>query len=667
MVLAFVAVTLISCNDVLDRKPISQITPDSYYSDASQVESYLNTYYDAFITGPYANMYHQTAWNDGMVSSDDNTDILVSSLNGNTSLFAPDHWDTPSGKVLQGRYGQVRVMNFIINKVLENYENGKLSKTDARTSNALGEAYFLRALCYFNILALYGDAPIVTEVLENNDDAIIPASERKPRTEVADFIIADLDKAIENLYDRSVSNGQRLNKQAAQVFQSRVALFEATFEKYHKGSGRVPGDNDWPGKNMSYNSGKTFDIDAHVKTLLNKAMSAAKPVADALTLTENSHVISPAPGKDYDWNPYFEMFSQPRLDACNEVLLWKEYNAAFGINHDVPYRVLNGNCNGYTRNFVQSFLCKDGLPIYASAQYQGDDTYKKIVANRDERLQLFIWSDQRTTGSDYFDVPGITNGNTQIRCLTGYQARKYYTYDEAQTPNDNKNGTNACPVFRATEAMLNYMEASAELNNGQPDNTAFGYWQKLRERAGVNTDISATVSATDLAKEYDNGNGDFGVYSGSQTVNAWVYNVRRERLNEMFSEGLRRLDLVRWRSYDNMINTKWIPEGVNFWTSIYQVLNAKEIAKGESGAPIKDDFSDDANVSPRSASIYLRPYSIHMRATDELANGFKWTEAYYLSPLGVSDLTSASPDRTVETSMLYQNINWPAKTGHAIK
>ena len=52
---------------------------------------------------------------------------------------------------------------------------------------------------------------------------------------------------------------------------------------------------------------------------------------------------------------------------------------------------------------------------------------------------------------------------------------------------------------------------------------------QLRERAGVSTDIDATIAATDLSKEKD-----FGVYSGTSMVDVTLYNIRRERMNELF-------------------------------------------------------------------------------------------------------------------------------------
>jgi len=75
------------------------------------------------------------------------------------------------------------------------------------------------------------------------------------------------------------------------------------------------------------------------------------------------------------------------------------------------------------------------------------------------------------------------------------------------------------------------MEACYE-KNGTLDADARKYWMQLRERAGVSTDIDATIAATDLSKEKD-----FGVYSGTSMVDVTLYNIRRERMNELFSEG----------------------------------------------------------------------------------------------------------------------------------
>lgn len=663
---------LTSCNDLLDMKPISQITPGAYYQNADQLAAYLNNYYDSYLQMPYSgSMSHSWGqWNEGKAKSDWDTDIYCWG-GGNTSLFADDHWEVSSEKALQGYYGGVRVYNYFINTVLKQIENGTLPNSED-VKNYLGEAYFFRALVYFRIMALYGDIPVITEVLPDEDNVIVENSKRTPRNEVARFILSDLDKAIEMCYTRSKFNGQRVNREAALLIKSRIALFEGTFEKYHRGSGRVPGDANWPGAKMSYNQGKTFNQEAEVKFFLTEAKNAAKEVADNADLAENNHKIDPVYGDKDDWNPYFNLFSQPSLANVNEALMWKQYNKDLGFYHLTGHSMVTGQNTGFTRSFIQTFLMKNGMPIYAdNSGYHGDVTLDNVKADRDERLQLFMWGestptycDPEMTGveagkplpvymeEDETDAAHITNTDASTRCITGYQQRKYYTYDAEQTRYSEQSTTNACPIMRSAEALLNYMEADYELN-GRLDSKSQEYWRTLRTRAGVDTDFQKTIDATDLSKEMD-----FGRYSGTQLVDKTLYNIRRERVTELFSEGLRFADLIRWRGFDNMLTTKWVPEGCNFWDNMYKHYDPEIKCNGE----------NDAVVSSKSLGKYLRPYSKSMQPANELKDGYKWHEAYYLYPIGITDIRTASPDRSLENSNLYQNPYWPVSAGgHAEK
>lgn len=663
---------LTSCNDLLDMKPINQITPEAYYQNAEQLAAYLNYYYDSYLEMPFSgSMSHSWGqWNEGKAKSDWDTDIYCWG-GGSTQRFADEHWEVSSGKVFQGYYNGARIYNHIINTIQKQIGNGTLPNSE-EVKNYLGEAHFFRALVYYRLLALYGDVPVITEVLPDEDNVIVENSKRIPRNEVARFILSDLDKAIEMCYPRSKFNGQRVNREAALLIKSRIALFEGTFEKYHRGSGRVPGDANWPGAKMAYNQGKTFNQEAEVKFFLAEAMKAAKEVADNAGLAENNHKIDPVYGDKDAWNPYFNLFSQPSLANVNEALMWKQYSKEHGIMHLTGHSMVTGQNTGFTRSFVQTFLMKNGLPIYAdNSGYHGDVTLDNVKADRDERLQLFMWGESTPTytdptmtdvkkdqplpvylPADETEASHITNTEAATRCITGYQQRKYYTYDAEQTKYSEQSTTNACPLMRSAEALLNYMEADYELN-GRLDSKSQEYWRTLRTRAGVDTDFQKTIDATDLSKEMD-----FGRYSGTQLVDKTLYNIRRERVTELFSEGLRFADLIRWRGFDNMLTTKWIPEGCNFWDNMYKHYPADIKCNGET----------DAVISSKSLSKYVRPYSKSMNANNELRDGYKWHEAYYLYPIGITDIRTASADRSLENSNLYQNLYWPVSAGgHAEK
>ena len=662
-----------SCSDYLDREPISDITSENYFTSSDQITSYLMNYYVDQLQYPNGNsMTHLRSYNSGTVRNDVNTDNMCST-DANTTYFA-GRWEVPAGQSsdFYTVFNRVRIWNYALEQILPRYENGEISGDETETRHGIGEIYFFRAMAYFKGLALFGDLPIVEEVLEDNNEELTAHSERKPRNEVARFILEDLDRSLEYLQDKGYENNQRINKQVALLFKSRVALFEATFEKYHRGSGRVPGDSDWPGADMSYNQGKTFDIDGEIKFFLEEAMDAASQVADNCQLTENSGTMNPTYAQLYDWNPYFEMFSsESSLASYDEVLLWREYKGSSSISHDVPARLRNGDGDGITKSFIDAFLMKNGLPIYAAGSgYHGDISIDQTKKDRDERLQLFVYGESDVLLSDEacdtvaksgdvvkFSSPKIVTGEEQNRDVTGYRPRKCYTYDNAQSSSDNLLGTNNCVVFRAAEAYLNYIEACYELN-GKIDSKADSYWKALRRRAGVDENYQKTIDATDLSQEPD-----LAVYSGSSKVDATLYNIRRERRCEFIAESMRWDDLKRWRSWDRLFTEPYIVEGINLWDEAY--LRYTD-SNGES--ELVADGSSTANVSPQSDSKYLRPFQ-KTTINNEVYDGYTWKKAYYLSPLGIEDLTIVSTDSSnpLETSMMYQNPYWPTTAGVALE
>ena len=277
------ASTLASCNDFLDREPITNVTPEAYFTTVDQVGAYVINYYSYLQNSRQQSLYHDKNWRSGMTLNDNNTDNLFSQT-GDLDYFAGEK-QVPSGKNFQTYTSRARVWNWLLEQILPKEEAGSIQGDKSILSHYIGEAYFFRALAYYQALVRYGDFPIIDEVLPDDQAILKELSQRAPRNEVARFILKDLDTAISRLKDQGFQNNQRINKQTAQLLKSRVALFEATFEKYHKGTGRVPGDDTWPGKDMEYNQGKTFDIAGEINFFLTEAMSAALGGVDSMTVT----------------------------------------------------------------------------------------------------------------------------------------------------------------------------------------------------------------------------------------------------------------------------------------------------------------------------------------------------------------------------------------------
>lgn len=310
------------------------------------------------------------------------------------------------------------------------------------------------------------------------------------------------------------------------------------------------------------------------------------------------------------------------------------------------------------KSFVDCFVMEDGLPYYKSDNYQGDKRIMDVKANRDLRLQLFLLGEEDMLPSKNtedgtfkaFGQPNVISSESQTQDQTGYRIRKCLTYDKNQIVSGQAQSTTGCIIFRAVEAYLNYLEAYY-VKNGKVDGKAAQYWKAVRTRAGINPDYTNSINNTDLAQETD-----LAAHPGGYEVDATLYNIRRERRCEFIGEGMRWDDLIRWRAWDALLTTKFIPEGYNFWDEAYKTY---ELPDGTDA--INDDpNSPTANMSSRLVSKYIRPFA-KVKANNAVYDGFTWAKANYLSPIAINEIKLASPDNSVDNSVIYQNPYWPTE------
>lgn len=592
-----------ACDDFLDEEPQSEVSPEKYLLNESQLEAYVNKYY-----ADYDNWKSDSDDKGGMIPSfwgsengstykDDNA---TDNQQGTNGRYLKDTW-TVAQSGGKWNFTNINALNYYLQTVVPRLENGELTGTESNLKHLVGEGYFLRALEYFFRLQRLGDFPIVKTVLPDEQEALTEASKRSPRNEVARFILSDLDQAI-SLMNNNVKK-TRLSKNAALLLKSRVALFEATWEKYHAGTALVPNGTGWPGAGKDYNAGYQFpsgSIEKEIEFFLTEAMSAASQVADAVQLTENNQIIRDQASKGK--NPYYDMFASHDPSGYSEVIMYRGYDLSLNNSHHFNHYLYSGGNTGYTHQFEQVFLMENGLPVYAAGSgYAGDDYITDTKIDRDWRWRLFMKAPKEAKAVDniatveYFpEAPRLYVSDAKNATSTGYIQGKGYSLDY----NDQLLGKDqtAFVVYRASEAYLNYIEASY-LKNGNIDATADKYWKALRARAGVDTDYQKTINATDMSKEALNG---WDAYSHGALVDATLYNIRRERRCEFIGEGFRYMDLIRWRALDQLNG--------------YQLEGAKIFGPMKSifGDNLKYDQADEKNnnVSSPSLSDYLDRKSV---------------------------------------------------------
>jgi SusD family. len=653
----FTAMTT-GCDDYLDITPPSTIPPENYLNSESQLASYVVAYY-----GNY------TAYNK---MSDDKGGQLPSTLgtggetplkddvatdnetgkNGSSSRFLPGEKEG-SWKVGQtgGKWNfyNIYALNFYLNEVVPKYEAGQISGNDAAIKHYIGVGYFLRAHEYFYRLRYLGDFPIITTVQPDEKAALVEASKRKPRNEVARFILQDLDKAIELMSDNAPTGGKtRVNKKVALLLKARVALFEGTWETYHKGTAFVPNGSGWTGAGKDYNSGYKFpsgSLEGEIDFFLTEAMKAAEQIADVIPLASNNGKI--AEGFDYAGNSYYDMFANLDPTGIDEVLMARLYKDGIQTHWFNHYFVGGGNI-GYTKQFEKSFLMDNGLPFYApGSNYAGDDLIGNTKKDRDSRWQIFMKAPldvQKVKGTTalarFPEYPNLESNDGKVASSTGYIHGKGYSLDAYQGGTMGNDAT-ASVVFRATEAYLIYMEA-CYVKNGSLDSKAQNYWKALRRRALVNEDFNKTIAATNMAEEAKY---DWGAYSKGQLIDPTLYNIRRERRCEFVGEGFRLDDLLRWRALDQLNGFQI--EGAKVW-----------------GDGMKDYYTaNPKGISPENLSPYFRPYQI-TATNNNYYNGLFFAPAHYLDPIAVEHfIVSSEDDASPEKSPIYQNPGWGLESG----
>jgi starch-binding outer membrane protein, SusD/RagB family len=177
---------LSSCSDFLDRKPLDQLTQENFYSTANEAElATISIYAILQNTNWYGKSWMMTE-----IPADNTTS------GGNDPDFSPiDNFtisadNIPNSEFWSEHYKLITFCNQIIGSL------PKIDMDEKRKASLIGEAQFLRAFSYFDLVRIYGDVPIVKEVATIATDLMV---RREPIAKVYEFIESDLIAAIQTL------------------------------------------------------------------------------------------------------------------------------------------------------------------------------------------------------------------------------------------------------------------------------------------------------------------------------------------------------------------------------------------------------------------------------------------------------------------------------------
>ncbi|MEX1238489.1 MAG: RagB/SusD family nutrient uptake outer membrane protein [Cyclobacteriaceae bacterium] len=171
-----------SCEDFLDEQPVSQLSSGNYWKTENDIITAMAGMYDGMQDIVDANFIN---WGEGR------SDNFTRGGTGETEYsFAYNAMTADMGTTdWTSLYAIILRANLIIKYVPE--IEGDL--TDTEKNNYLAQAYAIRAYCHLLGVKVWGDFPLVQEVIEDKDAQ--PA--RTPVDEVLNAVVADLITARE--------------------------------------------------------------------------------------------------------------------------------------------------------------------------------------------------------------------------------------------------------------------------------------------------------------------------------------------------------------------------------------------------------------------------------------------------------------------------------------
>jgi len=188
-----IALTASSCDDYIDLRPISTATDDNAYTTAKNAEAALVGIYDSFSQEYYIwdNILLTDVRSDNYYAGGDNAEIFqfdnLAENSGNVRLF--NDWSQI--------YNAISKANVVLKRVPDITDD---LLTETRKQQILGEASFLRAYHYYQLVKTWGGVPLVTEPVMSTEPAETQ-KERNSEAEVYAQIISDLEFALERLPD----------------------------------------------------------------------------------------------------------------------------------------------------------------------------------------------------------------------------------------------------------------------------------------------------------------------------------------------------------------------------------------------------------------------------------------------------------------------------------
>lgn len=541
------AALMTSCADILDKKPLTEISEEDLWSDPALVQSFVNSRYNQVGCNAAESMQSS------IVDETELTWLRGCEVHNFARLSSTDlgrmngawwGWDNRSWAT---KWTNISNCNVYFERIDE------VGFADESTRTKLdGQVRFVRAFEYWDLIARWGAVPIITKSFTINDRGEIIDQKRATYKECIDFLVSELDKAATELpVSWSGDDYGRATSVAALALKSRILLYAAS---------------------PLMNEGVKIPEVGYTTPESDRWQKAADAAKAALTAALDAGYALYNLNSDASKN-YQQIFTDNT--SANKEMLFARMGTSSAEGESISSMDQYNNPNGYggwggncpLQDLVDAYeVVKDGK---ASAFDWNDATEAaNPYANRDPRFYASILYDgsawMTRNVETYFTVDASgkeTGGGRDTKygndswnaSPTGYNMKKFM--DESYVLNSWNFCARNWIHLRLAEVYLNLAEALYQTGDEKGAREAVN---TVRARAGM---PNITASGADLLEA-----------------------IKHERRIELVFEEHRYFDVRRWKEADKYFGTtvhgiyiKKHPDG----TKTYEVSSVRSDVGGD--------------------------------------------------------------------------------------
>ncbi|MBQ4821318.1 RagB/SusD family nutrient uptake outer membrane protein [Aquimarina sp. MMG016] len=203
-----------ACDEDVPVENTNALNPEIFFESASQIEAAVNASYNQF-----QNLYQRV----GYIFPDTMSDEVVSSGDPNFAPFNRFEFNPTLGNIAlywTACFNGIGACNFVIGNEGRMRTNSATSDfTENDVDDALGQAYFLRALYYYHLVKRFGGVPLKVNLANALDD-----EPRATSDQVYDQMIADLKLSAQLTFPKGTTEVGRVTQEAAYAFLGKIYL-----------------------------------------------------------------------------------------------------------------------------------------------------------------------------------------------------------------------------------------------------------------------------------------------------------------------------------------------------------------------------------------------------------------------------------------------------------